>query len=175
MKLFKLLLITLLLSACVSNSPKQNVAAENTATSVAGKDLVIKTIVFSNPDEIRSAIKNECMLVEKLTSFIEDNVKGAYNIVESSADADVLEVQISAVHGNSGGAWSGSKMVQIKGELKRKDGTATVFKAKRFSSGGAFAQFKGTCSILGRCVKTLGKDVGQWLQEPVNNALLGDM
>ena len=39
----------------------------------------------------------------------------------------------------------------------------------------AFATFKGTCSILGRCVKALGRDVSEWLQHPSERAVLGDM
>ncbi|NOQ37194.1 MAG: hypothetical protein GQ569_15095, partial [Methylococcaceae bacterium] len=108
MKLIKLFFITLLLSACASNAPKQSAATSSTSAS---KDLIIKTIVFSNPDEIRDAVKNECRLKEKLTSYIQENIGEQYNIVENSTNADVLEIEISDVHGNSGGAWSGSKMV----------------------------------------------------------------
>jgi len=37
-----------------------------------------------------------------------------------------------------------------------------------------FAGFKGTCSIMGRCVKALGRDVAEWLQSPSKGAVLGD-
>ena len=174
MKFIKLIFITLLLSACVSNSPKQSAVAE-TPVSSATKNLVIKTIVFSEPDEVRTAIKNECSLQEKLASFIQEYTKGEFNIVENDPNADVLEIEITDAQGHSGGAWSGAKMVAIKGELKRHGQTISNFKAKRFSGGGAFAQFKSTCAILGRCVKTLGKDTAEWLKDPVKNALLGDM
>ncbi|NQV86958.1 MAG: hypothetical protein HQ492_07775 [Woeseiaceae bacterium] len=33
---------------------------------------------------------------------------------------------------------------------------------------------KGTCSILGRCVKTLGSDIATWLQNPTMNAMPGN-
>ncbi|NOQ35507.1 MAG: hypothetical protein GQ569_06380 [Methylococcaceae bacterium] len=173
MKLIKLFFITLLLSACASNAPKQQ--SDTVSSTSASKDLIIKTVVFSNPDEVRDAVKNECNLKEKLTSYIKKNIDGQYNIVENSMNAAVLEIEISEAHGNSGGAWSGSKMVMIKGELKRGGQLISSFKAKRFSGGGMFAGFKGTCAILGRCVRTLGKDVAKWLENPTKNARLGDL
>ena len=39
----------------------------------------------------------------------------------------------------------------------------------------AFAIFKGTYSILGCCVKALGRDVSDWLLHPSERAVLGDM
>ena len=41
--------------------------------------------------------------------------------------------------------------------------------------GGAFAGYKGSCSVLGRTVKAMGKDVAQWLKAPTDEAALGDM
>ncbi len=41
--------------------------------------------------------------------------------------------------------------------------------------GGFMGAYKGTCALLGRCTKTLGKDIAEWLKNPVNNATLGDM
>ena len=36
------------------------------------------------------------------------------------------------------------------------------YRGSRDSGGGFGAGFKGSCSVLGRCVKTLGKDVANW-------------
>ena len=48
------------------------------------------------------------------------------------------------------------------------------FRAKRFSTGGAFGVFKGTCSIIGRCTKAIARDISDWLKHPVDGAELGD-
>jgi hypothetical protein len=40
--------------------------------------------------------------------------------------------------------------------------------------GGAFAGFKGSCSVLGRTVEALGEDIGGWLAAPRDGASLGD-
>jgi hypothetical protein len=41
--------------------------------------------------------------------------------------------------------------------------------------GGAFGGFKGSCSVLGRTVKALGKDIAQWLVQPAKGSQLGDL
>jgi hypothetical protein len=49
------------------------------------------------------------------------------------------------------------------------------FKARRYSGGGMFGGYKGTCAILGRCVRTLGSDVAKWLSHPKSKAMLGNL
>ena len=52
--------------------------------------------------------------------------------------------------------------------------TVSRFRAKRYSTGGAFAGFKGTCSIIGRCARAVGRDIAAWLEDPKDGALLGE-
>jgi hypothetical protein len=40
--------------------------------------------------------------------------------------------------------------------------------------GGAFAGYKGSCSVLGRTIKAIGKDVAEWMKAPSKDAQLGD-
>jgi hypothetical protein len=40
---------------------------------------------------------------------------------------------------------------------------------------GAFAGFKGSCSVLGHTVKALGSDIADWLVKPSEDADLGDL
>jgi hypothetical protein len=63
----------------------------------------------------------------------------------------------------------------VKGSLNQKGKMLGDFKARRYSGGGMFCGYKGTCAILGRCVKALGKDVVEWLAQPTSRAVLGDM
>ena len=91
------------------------------------------------------------------------------------ANTEVLKVKIVEVMGGSGGAWSGGKFVSISGTLQKNGKILGDFKARRISGGGVFGGYKGTCSIMGRCVRTLGKDVAEWLQHhPAKNDVLGD-
>lgn len=127
---------------------------------------------------VPSAVKAECGLETKLPAFIQDYAKGRFdtvNLVESpSANGKFLSVKITGLVGTGGGAWSGAKQVTIDGTLTENGKVVGTFKGMRVSGGGAFGAYKGTCSILGRCVKALGKDVAGWLKSPTMNARLGD-
>lgn len=138
-----------------------------------------KTIPYGKEVIVREAVRDECQLEEKLAHFINSYAGRAYaNIVREkpkSGKYHVLDAEITDVLGLGGGAWSGNKTVTIKGALKDQNGKViATFAARRYSTGGAFAGFKGTCSILGRCTKAIGKDVGSWLADPKDKAALGD-
>jgi hypothetical protein len=62
----------------------------------------------------------------------------------------------------------------VTGTLTEDDKPVASFRAKRFSTGGAFGGFKGTCSIIGRCTKAIAGDIAAWLKSPVDGAELGD-
>lgn len=47
--------------------------------------------------------------------------------------------------------------------------------AGRWSGGGAFGGFKGSCSVLGRTVDANASDTAKWLVAPADGARLGDM
>lgn len=170
-------IILLTLTGCPSNTttkPDQEVASSSVGT------LVIKPISFKKDAYIRDAVKKECNLQGKLTQFIQQNAASQYaSIVTDSATStkgsQILSIEIEQVHGSAGGAWSGGKMVLVNGELTKNGKVLGHFKARRYSGGGMFAAYKGTCAILGRCVKTLGKDIASWLSNPSANAVLGDL
>lgn len=139
------------------------------------------TTPFAKNAPIREVIKNECQLETKLPAFVKefaDSYGIAVDLTEKSpskkSKGKVLILTITGVQGGSGGAWSGGKSVQVKGELYNNGKQIGDFMASRYSGGGFFGAYKGTCSIMGRCVKTIGKDIGIWLQNPTRGAHLGD-
>lgn len=151
--------------------------------------LIIKPIKFSKDAFIKDAVKNECDLEGKLSQFVEENASGSYseiitNSTSKSSKAQILTITIEQVNGGRGrggwgrrSAWGGSRggnMVGISGTLTQGSKVLGDFKALRSTSGGAFSGFKGACAMLGRCVKTLGKDIAGWLTAPTPNASLGD-
>lgn len=147
--------------------------------------LVIKPISFNKEAYIRDAVKNECDLEGKLSQFILENAAGQYaqiktNSTAKPAGAQILTIEIEHVDGGGnwgrGGLWGGrgGNKVGVKGTLTQGGKVLGDFKALRMTGGGAFGGFKGACAKLGRCVKTMGKDIAGWLSHPTANAALGD-
>ena len=176
------------LNGCAKNgtvSSSANDTSSTETTSTAKKysgtgTLVIKPIKFSKTAHVRDAVKNECNLDGKLTQFIEKNASTQYAQILTDSkvmpkSAQVLTVEIEEVQGGGGGAWSGGKMVLVNGTLTQRGKVLGSFKGRRYSGGGMFAAYKGTCAIFGRCVKVLGKDIAVWLKQPTENAALGDL
>lgn len=165
------------LSGCASHGNKSS--SQPIQTSGTGT-LVIKPIAYKDDSYIRDAVKDECALDGKLSQFIKENAARQYASILTDtetgpADAQVLTVTIDEVQGAAGGAWSGPKIVTITGTLSENGRTLGDFKARRYSGGGMFGAYKGTCAILGRCVKTLGRDVAEWAAHPTAHAVLGDL
>ncbi len=174
-KYFFVLLLIIGLTACVST--KQPKRVEKTGTGI----LVIDKIDFAKDIvALKRVVRDECRLPEKLTKYIDKYAGKHYTQVLANidlatvpADTEVLRVEIVEVIGDSEDAWSGRGFVAITGALQKNGKIFGDFKAKRIYEAGIFG-YKGICSIMGRCVKTLGKDVGEWLKDPAKNDVLGD-
>jgi len=156
------------------------IVGANIGNVVAGDIGIKATTPFAKVSSIRDAVKNECQLQTKLPHFV-NTFASKYGIavklkdnVSKKSKGKVLVLEITGAQGGGGGAWSGTKSVQVKGELFKNGKSIGNFTANRYSGGGFFAAYKGTCSIMGRCVKTIGKDIAIWLQHPTKNAHLGD-
>lgn len=137
-------------------------------------------VKFSVDANVREAVVNECNLQTKLPNFIRTyGEKNGIDIVLSDKalnkkkKGSVLLLEITHVNGGGGGVWSGAKSVAVKGKLYKNGHFIGSFTASRASGGGMFGAYKGTCAILGRCVKTLGSDIAKWLKHPIKNAHLG--
>lgn len=140
-------------------------------TAIASAQVLVSPIAeFRDPDSIAENIKEECGLPERQIELLENHLNSAkidYIIADSNEIPDSGEFLLieltSAI--SMGNAFMGhQKQVGLKATLF-KDGEkveATAF--TRNSMGGVGAGFKGSCSVLGRCCKTLGKDVTKWLK-----------
>ncbi len=148
----------------------------------AGADVVLvqASTPYSDEAHVRDAVKSQCQLDSKLPEFVRDFAKADGIDVELSSDAvnthkgKVLMLEITGVEAPGGGAWSGAKSMSVAGKLYQNGKVVGDFTATRYSGGGFFAGYKGTCSIIGRCSKTLGKDIATWLKNPTPKAHLGD-
>ena len=166
--------------SAVDNESAVKVKATSSSIQASGQGvLVIAPITFNDTARIRQAVKNECKLEDRLAQSIEQFSAKQFAQIETDStlkqrDAQVLTIEIEQVQGGGGGAWSGAKSVTVNGTLTKNGKELGSFKAHRYSGGGMFAAYKGTCAILGRCTKTLGKDIAKWLSHPEKNSSLGD-
>lgn len=134
-----------------------------------------KRAPFANNVAVNSAVRTECALETKIPEYVRGYAQGNANLVDTAGKgARTLSMKIVDVSGAGGGAWSGPKYVTLKGTLRQKGKVIGSFEARRVSGGGAFGGYKGTCKILDRCAKALGKDVAGWMLAPTMNARLGD-
>ena len=151
------------------------------AHSLAGEvdTLVVPDkVLFAKNLIVRGKTKTECRLEERVADDIKRNVGRVYTNVVSekpkSGKYHVLEVEIVDVFGAGGGGWSGPKHLELQGRLLDKGGKIVgSFRGRRTSAAG-FTALKGTCSMLHKCSKTLGKDLAVWLQDPKPNSYLGN-
>jgi len=137
------------------------------------------SLPFADGSGASREVQSECKLESKLPGFIRSAAKRGITVSVTDVPLDdvegkVLHIEFTHVLGTGGGAWSGPKAVTVQGELREAGEVIGSFTSTRYSTGGAFGGFKGTCSILGRCVKAMGKDIARWLENPTMDALLGD-
>ena len=161
-------LAALVASASVLSAPRV-AAAEATK--------ILRSIPIAANAPVPAAVRDQCQLQSKVPEFIQQAAGSSVELVDGALDRKkgrVLELEITEVHAPGGGGFSGPKWMSVKGELYDKGKQIGSFRAKRYSTGGAFAGFKGTCSIIGRCTKAIGADVASWLGAPTPNAELGD-
>ena len=151
-----------------------NVVAQAQEISMA------KLTKYESDNDIPLKIINECTsLGTKLSKFTQSYAKKKgiqINLVDSvsTSSGKTLKVEISDAV-SAGNAFIGhSKYVAIKGSLWENGKKIGSFRGRRSSGGGAFGGYKGSCSVLGRCVKTLGKDIAGWLANPVDGARIGE-
>ena len=147
----------------------------------AVKSVVIATDVpFSNADAIDGAIVKECAMPNKVSELMRAQfaaagieAKAVTDLKPDSGDT-VLMLEI-AVASASGNAFTGKRAsVTVTGKLLKKGQQVAAFTGKRDTSGGAYGNLKGNCSLLGRSSEAIAKDTAGWLGSPVDGARLGD-
>lgn len=146
----------------------------------AGSITIAKQAPYAQQMSVPDAVRAECNLPARVSEFVKEFADKNYDKViladnvSAKTPGQALSMKIVGMTGTGGGAWSGPKHVTIEGTLWENGKVKGTFTAMRYSGGGAFGGYKGTCAILGRCVKAIGKDVGGWLLAPGMNTKLGD-
>jgi hypothetical protein len=167
-------------------SPQATAPAKTTPSAAPSGAVRVKTIAigremrYSDPRAIAGAVLNDCKLPEQGAELLETAGRNAgLNVVrdESALKAGkgrTLQVEIVNVI-SGGNAFIGHhKQVQVRGRLFENGKEIGSFTGRRTSGGGAFANFKGSCSVLGRCLETLAKDITLWLNNPGKDSRIGE-
>lgn len=180
-KAITLLLAALILGACGANRPIQSNNGITMPAADAVKTVTIASIIpYKKGAPIATNIRQECTINSQLSEFIQsygkENHIGVARTpkINTKEKGNVLFVEIvNAV--SQGNAFLGHrKFTQVKGTLYTSGEKMAGFTAARFSGGGFFGAYKGSCSVLGRTVETLGKDIAGWLTNPIDGMHMGD-
>lgn len=177
----------LLATGCASNEtrttaePAAASAADTPTTTDATTSVRVASVVpYDDEAKVAANIRQECPLGQQFSEFIAEYGASQgmqvvrQDAVEPGSEGRVLVVELTdAVSG--GNAWIGHrKMTESRGTLYDNGEEVASFTARRFSGGGAFAGFKGSCSVLGRTVQAMGRDVATWARLPTDGQHLGD-
>ena len=141
---------------------------------------VSSTIEFSEGAVIKGAIKRDCELTTRFPEFIDlfGEELGVDIVVSDDAgrsDPMFLHVEMTDAVSEGNAFLGHRKFVTAKGTLYQGGKEVASFVGQRQSGGGAFGGYKGSCSVLGRSIKALGKDIVMWLQDPKDGEQLGDL
>lgn len=136
-----------------------------------------KPVPYAEDNDIQGNVKKECPLGDQLADYIKEYSAEPVTFTSGAPDTSsgrVLQLEIvDAV--SMGNAFMGhQKRTKIKGALYENGQKVAAFKGIRNSMGGAFAGYKGSCSVLGRTIRVLGQDVANWLKAPVDGATIGE-
>jgi hypothetical protein len=126
------------------------------------------------PDVVAENIRSECKLPEYQAEAVRRQVEGLGVKLEVAAKDEVppsgkfLQLRITNAV-SSGNAFVGHrKHVAILVKLFDNGKELAKTSLQRDSSGGFSGGFKGSCAVLERCAKTLGKDTAEWLKKQLS-------
>ncbi len=142
---------------------------------------ILKVTPYSEDSMIAKNIKEECHIQTQLPEFISQYAtdKGMVikleNKVNPKDKGKTLDVEITDAVSRGNAFLGHRKSITIQGTLWGNGSKIGTFKGRRVSGGGFLGGFKGSCSVLGRTIKALGRDVAVWLESPSMNARLGDL
>lgn len=151
------------------------------ATQASAATRMLASAPYDTDHRIHAKILRECTtLGAKLSKFTKSFAKkngitiDLVDDIGSTRKGRSLRVTIvDAV--SRGNAFTGhSKYVRIEGSLWENGKLVGRFDGQRSSMGGFAAGYKGSCSVLGRCVKALGKDIANWLLDPSAARRIGE-
>lgn len=148
---------TLLAAGCIARPTPESLVIQRTA-------------YYKTSAKVGDKIRDECGLEQVVPKNIKSYARGDYDSIylsdslSDSTPAKVLVMKIVNAQGLGGGRYSGPKSLTIEGTLSQNGTVLGTFVVHRGTMGGFGGGGSGTCSLLHRCAKKIGKDVGSWLE-----------
>lgn len=141
-----------------------------------------RDIPYAEDADVQRKVREECVKIQgQLADYTQEFGRATgidVKLSDSIATTDpgrVLHVEITEAI-SAGNPFIGHrKHTKVRGTLFEDGREVASFRGLRTSMGGAFGGYKGSCSVLGRTVKALGKDIALWLANPQDGAELGDL
>lgn len=173
LKLILSITLLTLISGC-SSTPKLG-KATGSGEKVTGPIKIMKTFAYAAPKTIPKKITKDCTRIGmQMSNFTKSFGKEQgvtftqVDKVAASSKGNTMVVEILNAH-SSGNAFIGhNKSMTISGTLYKNGKMVDEVEFTRSSGGGMGAAFKGSCSVLGRVSKRLGKDLAIWAKKYSN-------
>ena len=145
----------------------------NASAVLAATTLLEVPVTFHPNAGVVAAVKQECqienMLSTRVGAMLGKLNKTGDGTIEAGLEASdntLLRLQITHILGVGGGAWTGPKAITLTAELLENGKISRQTKINRWSVGGVFGAFKGTCTILERSADAITKDLNRWVRNP---------
>ena len=122
----------------------------------------------------RKSIEDQCQLQVRLPAAIAQQaarrgIKLRLAPVDEELKGKVLSIVIEGVLGAAGGAWTGTKTLVLRGELRQDGALVASFVAREQQT----ALTQNTCESLLTCGQKIAGHIAKWLKKPVLKARLG--
>jgi hypothetical protein len=146
------------------------------APAGAAKIQLASSAAWAPDAQVPEKVRAECAFESRLASAVAERSTDVELVTgqTSRAQGRVLELSIHEVHAPGGGAFSGPKWATVRGELYESGKLIGSFRDRRYTTGGVWGSFQGTCTMLGRIANAMGQDIAAFLTSPRMDAQLGD-
>lgn len=131
---------------------------------------------YRDPDRVAPNIKKECDLPGYQSKVIQQALtQNGYTVTTAEgtdipAQGKYLKLQIVDALSAGHAFVAHHKSIGIVAILYKNGKEVAKQNFVRNSMGGAFAGFKGSCTVLQRCADTISQDVKEWLRSADSNA-----
>jgi len=145
---------------------------------LSGKIIYVKpNAIFGISNDIAQDIKEKCSIDTQIINYIVENAK-KYDvniIIKDEIPIDAIELKITIENAVSRkNAVGFTKNASYSGKIIKDNITYFSIVASRRSVNSVFGNQEGQCPVFRKINSSIGRDIGIWLSNPIDNVKLGD-